>query len=150
MSTQIVQNLASLRKMKNISQEELANRVGVSRQAVAKWERGATTPDMENGLLLADYFGVSLDTLVNYESPSIDAPLPPKGKHLFGIATLGERGQIVLPKEARDLFDLKTGDKLLVLGDESQGIALTKADAFVHFYDAMQAAVKQEGTNEEE
>ena len=54
-------------------------------------------------------------------------PIPPKGKHIFGTATLGERGQIVLPKKARELFDLKSGDTFIVLADESQesgGIAL--------------------------
>ena len=39
---------------------------------------------------------------------------------------MGERGQIVIPKEARDLFDIKSGDILLVLGDEEQRIAITK------------------------
>ncbi|CAK7053134.1 AbrB family transcriptional regulator [Tissierella sp. P1] len=52
----------------------------------------------------------------------------PKGKHIFGTVKVGERGQIVIPKEARDLFDIKSGDILLVLGDEEQGIAITKAD----------------------
>lgn len=52
----------------------------------------------------------------------------PKGKHIFGTVKVGERGQIVIPKEARDLFDIKPGDTLLILGDEEQGIAITKAD----------------------
>ena len=53
--------------------------------------------------------------------------IPPKGKHIFGTATLGERGQIVLPKKAWELFDLKSGDTFIVLADESPekgGIAL--------------------------
>lgn len=50
----------------------------------------------------------------------------PKGKHIFGTVKVGERGQIVIPKEARDLFDIKPGETLLVLGDEEQGIAITK------------------------
>lgn len=52
----------------------------------------------------------------------------PKGKHIFGTVKVGERGQIVIPKEARDLFDIKPGDTLLILGDEEQGIAISKAD----------------------
>lgn len=52
----------------------------------------------------------------------------PKGKHIFGTVKVGERGQIVIPKEARALFDIKPGDTLLVLGDEEQGIAISKAD----------------------
>ena len=52
----------------------------------------------------------------------------PKGKHIFGTVRVGERGQIVIPKEARELFDIRPGDTLLVLGDEEQGIAVVKAD----------------------
>ncbi len=53
----------------------------------------------------------------------------PQGLHLFGLVKIGEKGQILIPKEARDIFGLKPGDKLLMLGDEAQGIALVKADA---------------------
>ncbi len=52
----------------------------------------------------------------------------PKGLHLFGLVKIGEKGQILIPKEAREVFGLKPGDKLLMLGDEAQGIALVKAD----------------------
>jgi len=57
----------------------------------------------------------------------------PKGKHIFGKVKVGEKGQIVIPKEARDIFDIKPGDSLLVLGDEEQGIALIKSEAFLQF-----------------
>ncbi|MFX1257936.1 MAG: AbrB/MazE/SpoVT family DNA-binding domain-containing protein [Promethearchaeota archaeon] len=50
-----------------------------------------------------------------------------KGKYFFGSVKVGERGQIVIPIEARKLFNIKPGDKLLVLGDEKKGIALAKA-----------------------
>ena len=52
----------------------------------------------------------------------------PKGKQIFGTVKVGERGQIVIPKEARDIFGINPGDTLLVLGDEEQGIAVVKAD----------------------
>lgn len=52
----------------------------------------------------------------------------PKGKHIFGTVKVGERGQIVIPKEAREIFGICPGDTLLVLGDEQQGIAVVKAD----------------------
>lgn len=52
----------------------------------------------------------------------------PKGKHIFGTVKVGERGQIVIPKEAREIFGINPGDTLLVLGDEEQGIAVVKAD----------------------
>ena len=52
----------------------------------------------------------------------------PKGKYIFGTVKVGERGQIVIPKEAREIFNIHAGDTLLVLGDEEQGIAVVKAD----------------------
>ena len=51
-----------------------------------------------------------------------------KGKYFFGTVKLGERGQIVIPKEARNVFNLKPGDNLLLVGDEEKGIAIVKAD----------------------
>lgn len=53
----------------------------------------------------------------------------PKGKYIFGTAKVGEKGQIVIPKEAREIFDINPGDNLLVLGDEERGLAITKTDA---------------------
>ena len=52
----------------------------------------------------------------------------PKGKHIFGTVKVGEKGQIVIPKEARELFGIKAGDTLLVLGDEQSGIVVTRPD----------------------
>ncbi|MDO8842693.1 MAG: AbrB/MazE/SpoVT family DNA-binding domain-containing protein [Methanocalculus sp.] len=51
-------------------------------------------------------------------------------KHIFGTVKVGDRGQIVIPKDARELFDIKPGDTLMVLGDEDRGIAIVKADKF--------------------
>lgn len=51
-----------------------------------------------------------------------------KGQHIFGTVKVGEKGQIVIPKEARRIFGIKAGDTLLVLGDEAQGLAVVKAD----------------------
>lgn len=51
-----------------------------------------------------------------------------KGKFLYGTVTVGERGQIVLPIEARKHFNIKPGDKLLVAGDLKKGLAIQKAN----------------------
>jgi len=64
----------------------------------------------------------------------------PDGKHIFGTVKVGEKGQIVIPKEARDIFGIKPGDTLLVLGDESQGLAIVKNEVFKQFaFDILKA-----------
>ena len=49
-------------------------------------------------------------------------------RHIFGTARVGEKGQIVIPKEARQIFGVQPGDTLLILGDEETGIIVTKPD----------------------
>ena len=51
-------------------------------------------------------------------------------KQIFGVVKIGDKGQIVIPKEAREVFGLKPGDSLLVLGDISRGLALVKTKVF--------------------
>ena len=132
----IHENLQYLRKKFHFSQEDVAERVGVSRQAVAKWEAGETIPDLSNTIALAALYDVTMDELVHYEPEEFQGmPIPPKGKHIFGVVTVGDKGQIVIPVKARKLFSIHTGDSLVVLGDESQGIALLKADDFMQMAD---------------
>lgn len=127
-------NLKKLREKDRYTQEEVAYKIGVSRQAVAKWENGGTVPDINNCLALAELYGVTLDDLVNYsDDAKEEAGIQPKGKHIFGIVKVGDRGQIVIPKKARDIFRICPGDSLLILGDEAQGIALAKYDKYMHF-----------------
>jgi len=60
----------------------------------------------------------------------------PKGKYVW-TAKVGEKGQIVIPKEAREVFNIQPGDTLLLLGDEAQGIAIVKREMFVKFAEAI-------------
>lgn len=53
----------------------------------------------------------------------------PDGKYMFGAVKVGERGQIVIPKEAREVYGIKAGDFMLMLGDD-KGIAMIKLDVF--------------------
>ncbi len=125
-------NLTQLRKLQNMTQEDIAEKVGVSRQAVAKWEAGETIPDLEKARLLAEAFGVSLDDLTNYEAGEhMGLSVPPKGKYLFGVVTVGDKGQVVIPAKARKVFGINAGDQLLVLGQEGEGLAMLKTDDFL-------------------
>lgn len=56
-----------------------------------------------------------------------------KDKFIFGVCRVSEKGQIVIPKEARDVFDIKAGDSLLLMGDLKKGLALVKMDVFSAF-----------------
>ena len=70
-----------------------------------------------------------MDDLICYEkSTGMGLGIPPKGKHIFGMVKVGEKGQVVIPAKARTIFHIKPGDNLIVLGDESQGIALIKEE----------------------
>lgn len=122
-------NLKLYRKQQGFTQEQVAERLGVSRQAVAKWERGETVPDIENVIALSDMYGVSVDFLVRNMTDVAGSDRD--RKHLFGYTKINEKGQITLPKRCREVFGLETGDALLVLGDEDRGLALVKLDEFV-------------------
>ena len=100
-------NLTALRQLNKFSQEEVAERIGVSRQAVAKWEAGQSVPDILNCDALAKLYNVDLDDLIHYDQEQT---------------------------RARDVFKIKPGDMLVVLGDEDPehpGIALMKEDFFL-------------------
>ena len=134
LKSNLARNLATLRQLNQFSQEDVAERVGVSRQAVAKWEAGQSVPDILNCDALAKLYDVELDDLIHYDQEQTGESIPPKGKHIFGTVRVGERGQIVLPKQARDIFKIKAGDRLIVLGDEAlehPGIALMKEEFFL-------------------
>ena len=119
----LAKNLSALRRANGLSQERAAEAVGVTRQALAKWEAGETTPDILHSDKLAELYGVSLDDLLHYEQKPGGFPPPPRGKHVFGVVQMGERGQIVIPKRAREIFRLERGATLVVLGDTNPGTA---------------------------
>lgn len=127
-------NIKYLRGKFSLSQEELAEKIGVSRQSVAKWENGESLPDIQKCADMAVLFEVSLDAFVM--SP-IDETVevkeePTEGRYVFGLVKVGERGQVVIPKHARKVYDIKPGDKLLVLGD-NRGMAFAKINSMPIF-----------------
>lgn len=125
------ENLIMLRGMHGFSQEEIAERIGISRQAYAKWESGVTVPDVNKCRQLANVYGVTLDSLADADTAegSGTSVLTPKGKNIWGSVTINDRGQIVIPKGARDKFGLTGGVRLIVLSDDD-GIALIRAERF--------------------
>ncbi len=141
----IGENIAFLRKQRKMSREEFASKIGVSRQAAAKWENGDTLPDISNCAAIAKLFDVTLDDLINYKPDKMGIPIPPKGKHVFGTVTVGERGQIVIPQKARRLFNINPGDSLIILGEEGNGIAIVKADDFLDMLSEVSGAEKTTG-----
>ena len=130
----IAKNIEYLRKFNKMSIEDLSEKLGVSRQTISKWENGQSYPDIINSANLAELFDVNLDDLLYNNGKEAETSIGPKGKHIFGTTTIGERGQIVIPKKARDILGLKSGDSLTVLGDEDPvngGIALVRTDIFM-------------------
>lgn len=124
-------NLVMLRSINGFSQEEIAEKIGISRQAYAKWESGASVPDIEKCALLASVYGVTVDSLIQTASAEGIGIIPPApaGKYIWGTVTVNDRGQIVIPKDAREKFGLAGGKRLVVLSDE-EGIALLPAETF--------------------
>ena len=144
MKSMINLNLCSLRKRRNLTQEQLAQELNVSRQVIAKWEKGESTPDLHHSMNIADFFDVTLDALVNHNSKEIGVDIPPKGQHFFGTATVGERGQIVIPKKAREIFQINPGDSIVIIGDEDRGLALAPEKMIKQFLNMVKAQQTEE------
>ena len=132
----IGENIQVLRKKRNLTQEALAEPVGVPRQTIAKWESGESVPDLSLAGKLAAALDVTLDELVEAPREELEDDSL-KGKHMFGVVTVGDKGQIVIPVRARRMFGIVPGRQLMVLGDESQGLALVHADFFLKVAEAM-------------
>lgn len=58
-----------------------------------------------------------------------------KNKYIFGVCKVGEKGQIVIPKDARELFNIHPGDSVIILGDIKKGLAVVKTDIISEMFD---------------
>lgn len=131
------ENIINLRNANGFSQEEVAEKIGISRQAYAKWEKGESIPDIEKCAELAKLYDISLDSLYQKveqpEGMNLGEELAPgpAGKHIFGTVTMNDKGQIVIPKKARDIMGYKPGENLIILGDESSGLAIMRSRDFI-------------------
>lgn len=147
-TTCLCDNLRELRLWHQYTLERVAEEIGVTRQAVSKWESGESVPDLVNCAALAEFYGVSLDDLVRHDRKKSGMGVPPKGRHMFGLVTVGERGQIVIPKRARELFGIWPGDQLMLLGDERQGnrgLALVDPKVFLASMEEWERAARRKG-----
>ena len=131
----ICENIQILRKKRSLTQEALAEEVGVTRQTIAKWESGESIPDLELAGRLAAALDGSLDDLTHAPREELEEESL-QGKHMFGVVTVGDKGQIVIPVRARRIFGIKPGDQLMVLGEDGKGLALTDARLFMSVAEA--------------
>ena len=77
-----------------------------------------------------------------------DKALQSGDKYMFGTVRVGEKGQIVIPKQCREIFDIKPGDTLLILGDRERGIGIVKQEQMLEFARAVFAAPNTEEEQE--
>ena len=125
------EKIINLRKSRGWSQEELAERLDVSRQSVSKWESGDSVPDITNCLKLATLYKISLDELVNRPLRRvIDNDFPSQGDRICGVLEISDDNTIRIPNSVMEMFDMHIGDKALLLADRAQGIALVKCSKF--------------------
>ena len=133
----ICENIQILRKKRSLTQEALAELVGVTRQTIAKWESGESAPDLLLAGRLAGALDVTLDELVEAPREELENESL-KGKHMFGVVTVGDKGQIVIPVRARRMFGIVPGSQLMVLGEEGQGLAILDARRFIGVSEVIQ------------
>ena len=119
-------NLVSLRKMHNMTQEALAEQLGITRQTLSKWETGESLPDIEKCMQIAKTFDIPLDELVSESSSQFGLKPPPREQRVFGLMKVG--GTNCSSARARKIFNIQPGDHLILLGDENSGLALIKSD----------------------
>ena len=128
MNIEIANKLVKLRKQAGLSQEELADKLGLSRQAVSKWERAEASPDTDNLICLAKLYGVSLDELLSTEDDAEtiikeqikkDEDEPKKGKTI----DLGD-GAIHIETEDGEKVHI-SGDNIHVIDEDGQEIKIS-------------------------
>lgn len=131
MELYIAENLRIMRQKYGYTLEALAEIIAVSRQTVAKWEAGDSHPDIVNCIKLASLYKISLDELVNKPLLAVQKnDFAPEGDKICGVLDISDEGKVTLPKPVLDMFDIKYGDKVLLLADKRQGMALVKCSQF--------------------
>ena len=141
MNIEIANRLVELRKKSGLSQEELAAKLGLSRQAVSKWERAEASPDTDNLICLAKLYGVSLDDLLNTDDsveeivaqqPAFEEkPAGYRRSGRFEVRSQCEEGEIVIVKEDdEDDDDSRFTDYIATINGQKTHVERTD-DCFV-------------------
>lgn len=117
----ISDRIQTLRKGRGISQEELADKIGVSRQAVSKWESEQSTPDIDKIILLSDYFDVTTDYLLKGIEPTADAPKKENDARIFSVVGtalnfIGLVAAIMVWKEEQTPISVAIGLIIMAMG----------------------------------
>ena len=127
----IADNLKLLRNKSGYTLESLAEIISVSRQTVAKWEAGESYPDLLNCVKLTSLYRISLDELVNKPLRDLETVgYSTDGGRICGVLDLSKEGTITLPRPVMEMFDMQPGEKILLLADKKQGIAIIKCSQF--------------------
>ena len=127
----IADNLNLMRQKSGYSLEALAEIISVSRQTIAKWELGDSYPDLMNCMKLASLYKVSLDELGNKPMREIqNRDFWSLDNKIGGVIDVSEEGTIRIPDTVLEMFDIHPGEKVLLLADKKQGIALIKCSYF--------------------
>lgn len=130
----IADRIQTLRKSKGISQEQLADQIGVSRQAVSKWESEQSTPDLEKVILMSDFFDVTTDYILKGIEPvSGDEKNEKPDARIFSITgtaftLMGIVVSAVVWYEEQSAVASASGLILLIMGCMIHGIGLTVSD----------------------
>ncbi len=132
----IADRIQHLRKVKGISQEELADKIGVSRQSVSKWESEQTSPDIEKVILMSDYFEVTTDYLLKGIEPTPAETNQPKAKPNAMVFTmvataaniLGFLIAILVWFERQSTVSIAVGLIFMVVGCTAYGFGMTYSD----------------------
>lgn len=125
--------LRKLRMEARMTQEDLAERMNVSRQSVAKWESGDSVPDVIKCGELAKIFDITIeDIALLFMGKEEQAKMIPKNKFIFGKCIVTDH-KITLPDEAMRVFGIKEGEELVLLGDIECGLALMPLSAIDSF-----------------
>jgi len=127
----IAENLKTLRYKNGYTLEAIAEIISVSRQSVAKWEVGDSVPDIINCVKLASLYKISLDELVNRPlKDAINSDFATTNGRICGVLDISDENTIRIPEAVMEMFNIHQNDKVLLLADKKQGIALVKCSRF--------------------